>query len=130
MRLSDIPIATREALAAHEQARDWVMVVMCGDPAHEALIDSLLPDEGEDPSARNYTWYRVDAAAGVAQVIARRHEIEAGTRFVILSPYAGEPDCFVLDDLVGRDPEDVLQFMDDHASAIELEYDPDFGKQA
>ena len=75
-----------------------------------------MPD---DDDTDNYEWYRLDAASADAKKLVEEYDLETGTQFVILSLYRSRRRAWVLDDLEDRDPEDVAQFMDDHASEVE-----------
>jgi hypothetical protein len=116
MSYTDLPTADMDAIAEEVASGQWVMVAMCADPEDQELLDELMPDDDDTDS---YEWYRLDAASDDGKKLADEYDLDATTQFVILSLHRSRRRAWVLDDLEDRDPDDVAQFMDDHASEVE-----------
>lgn len=123
MTVDDFPQAD---LASFQELKEnqWILLAIFQNPRGKEKLDKLLPGDREDLS--NYEVFRVDASADeTAAAFLQARELDQTDQFVILSNYRGSISTWCLDELEWRDPEDLLQLMDDHAGYIELE-DEDF----
>jgi hypothetical protein len=119
MAVADLPLADVATLRRMMARGDWVMLAVHEDEQGFALLERLYPED--EALRRGYRWVRVDLGTDQGDAVLAERGIAPGNRYVILSPFQGAVGLWVLDDLGGREPEDLLGFMDDHADELELE---------
>ncbi|HEX9766733.1 MAG TPA: hypothetical protein VGA36_08210 [Nitriliruptorales bacterium] len=126
MAIADLPLADEADVNRLLARGDWVVLAVHVDDEGKALLDALY-EQDQYPHYINYRWLRLDAATDKGDAMLTSRGIVPGDRFVILSPYQGAVGLWVLEDLEDREPEDLAQFLDDHAAEIQLEeYEEDF----